>query len=276
MYRNRLLFGLLIALFCVSTFMANADIEKGLHLYLPLNEGTGTPNDLGPNGFDTELSKKGPSWVDAKNKNAPLQKVLEFNGKSENFVMIDMAGQGKDIDSHAEKNGGLSICAWVKVIKTGVDAHGQTRQPIVMKGAGGAWEFSLYVYDNLAPGMSVWNCDGSGVSEPSGGNLGNDWHYQCGTFDAKKGVMVYLDAEKNPVSQAGVNANIPCDGNRPVFIAHREDGQWLNAVIAEVRMWDRVIEVDEMKEAMETVGGLAVRPADKLPATWGKIKDRRF
>jgi hypothetical protein len=189
--------------------------------------------------------------------------------------MIDMQGQGKDIDSHVDDKKGLSICAWVKVIKTGTDAHGQTRQPIVMKGAGGAWEFSLYVYDDFAPGMSVWNCGGSGVSEPSGGNLGNDWHFQCGTFTAKEGVKVYVDADKNPVTEAGVNANIPCDGNRPVFIAHREDGQWLNAVVGEVWMWDRLIEVGDMEAAMKTVGGLAVNPADRLPTTWGKIKNRK-
>ena len=55
-------------------------------------------------------------------------------------------------------------------------------------------------------------------------------------------------------------ANGPCEtGTRPVFIAHREDGQWLNAVIAEVFIWDRVIDIDEMNLAMNTIGGLAVR-----------------
>ena len=79
-----------------------------------------------------------------------FDKSLQFNGK-ENYVKIDAAGQGKDFDAHFDKNKGMTICAWVKVIKTGTDTHGQSRQPIVMKGAGGAWEFALYVYDNLAP-----------------------------------------------------------------------------------------------------------------------------
>jgi hypothetical protein len=37
-----------------------------------------------------------------------------------------------------------------------------------MKGNGTAgWEYTLYVYDDFKLGFSVWNCGGSGVSEPS-------------------------------------------------------------------------------------------------------------
>jgi hypothetical protein len=259
-----------VTVWCVFSYAAHADIEKGLYLYLPLNEGSGdTLHDLSPNKFKAEMSDSKPKWTPAKG--AVVQTALEFNGK-DNFVKIDMTAQGKDFDAHADKNKGMTICAWVKVIKTAVDAHGQNRQPIVMKGNSGKWEFALYVYDNLAPGMSVWDCGGSGVSEPSGGNLGADWRYQCGTFTTKDGVKVYLDADKAPVAQAGVGGNAPCDGDRPVFLAHREDGQWLNASIAEVRMWERVISVDEMAEAMKTIGGLAVSPKGKLTTTWNVLK----
>lgn len=247
-----------------------ANIEEGLELYLPLNEGKGKEvRDLSPNRFEVEMSDNPPQWV--RTDHPKIQYALEFNGKDQ-YLKIDMFGQGKDIDSHVDKEAGLSICAWVKVIKTGTDAHNQSRQPIVMKGNSGKWEFALYVYDNFAPGMSVWNCGGSGVSEPSGGNLGVEWHYQCGTFNAEEGVKVYLDADPTPVAQAPVNANIPCDGDRPVFIAHREDGQWLNAIIAEVRLWSRVISIDEMEMAMNAIGGLAVEPREKLATTWGRLK----
>ena len=182
-----------------------------------------------------------------------------------------MEGQGKDINSHYDPAKGLSICAWVKVIKTATDKHGQTRQPIVMKGAGGAWEFALYVYDDLKAGMSVWTCGGSNDSEPRDGKLGTDWRYQCGTYNRTEGVKVYLDGKKDIIAQAG-SKNTPCeDGNRPIFIAHREDGQWLNAVIAQVRMWERIISVNEMAMAMKTTS-MAVRHLDKLSMTWAEIK----
>ena len=267
---------LIITVFSVSTLLVNAaDIEDGLWMYLPLNEGSGnTVKDHGPNSFDTELSKSAPKWVDAKHDD--LRKAMEFDGKA-TYVKIDMAGQKKDIDSHFDAKKGMTICAWVNPIKTGTDAHGQTRQPIVMKGAGGQWEFALYVYDNFGAGMSVWTCPGSGVSEPSTAGTApqGKWTHQCGTFKLKEGVRVYVNGKKDPVAQAGDNGNGPCEeGNRPVFIAHREDGQWLNAVIAEVYMWDRVIDIEEMSLAMKTIGGLAVQPGGKLTTTWGNMKRR--
>ena len=179
MRRKTGIYLLIVALYALSLVANAANIEKGLFLYLPIDEGAGDKvKDYGPNNFKTEMSKKRPKWV--RGNRPKFDKALEFDGK-DNYVKIDAKGQGKDFDAHFDKNKGMTICAWVKVIKTGTDAHGQTRQPIVMKGAGGAWEFALYVYDGLAPGMSVWTCPGSGVSEPSGGNLGNDWRYQCGS-----------------------------------------------------------------------------------------------
>lgn len=274
--RQIIFFASLIAVFSAATFLASAaDIEDGLWMYLPMNEGAGnTVADHGPHNFDTELSKTAPKWVDAKHND--LRNVMEFDGDS-TFVMIDMAGQGKDIDSHFDDKKGITICAWVKVLKVGTDGHGQTRQPIVMKGAGGQWEFSLYIYDDFGAGMSVWTCPGSGVSEPHGAGTapGGEWIHQCGTFLLDEGVRVYVDGEEDPVAQAPDNGNGPCEaGDRPVFIAHREDGQWLNAVIAEVYMWDRVIDIDEMNLAMKTIGGLAVQPGGKLTTTWGNIKRR--
>ncbi|MDE0682361.1 MAG: hypothetical protein OXI63_05545 [Candidatus Poribacteria bacterium] len=266
----------LITVFSVSILLVNAaDIEDGLWMYLPLNEGAGNKvSDHGPHSFDTELSKTAPKWVDAKHDD--IRKAMEFDGKS-TYVMIDMAGQKKDIDSHFNDKKGMTICAWVKPLKVGTDAHGQTRQPIVMKGNANQWEFALYIYDNFGAGMSVWTCPGSGVSEPSTAGTApqGKWIHQCGTFKLKEGVKVYVDGAKNPVAEAGDNGNGPCEeGNRPVFIAHREDGQWLNAVIAEVYMWDRVIDIDEMNLAMKTIGGLAVQPGGKLTTTWGNVKRR--
>ena len=271
MYRNNIVCLAIFAFLTISVSSRAADIEKDLFLYLPMDEGAGNSvKDYGPNNFKTEMSDKKPKWVGGKK--ATFDKSLQFDGKS-TFVKIDAAGQGKDFDAHTDKGKGMTICAWVKVGKTGTDGHGQNRQPIVMKGAGGAWEFALLVYDGLEPGMSVWDCPGNGVSEPSGGSLGNEWRYQCGTYSTKEGVKVYLDGKKNVVTQ-GANAGDPCgNGKRPIFIAHREDGQWLNADIAQVRMWERIITVEEMAMAMNT-NTLAVRRFNKLPIAWGEVKSR--
>ena len=266
-----------IAVFSVPTVLVNAaDIEDGLWMYLPLNEGAGEEViDHGPNNFETELSETPPKSVAAEHND--IATAMEFDGKS-TYVMIDMAGQGKDIDSHFDEGKGMTICAWVKVLDVATDTHGQTRQPVVMKGGANQWEFALYVYDNFGAGMSVWTCPGSGVSEPSTADAApqDKWIHQCGTFKLKEGVRVYVDGNEDPVAQADDNGNGPCEeGDRPVFIAHREDGQFLNAVIAEVYIWERVIDIDEMNLAMNTIGGLTpVQPGGKLTTTWGNIKRR--
>ena len=108
--RRVILFTVLIALFSAPTLLVNAaDIEDGLWMYLPLNEGAGQDvADHGPNGFDTELSKTAPKWVDAKHDD--IAKAMEFDGKAA-YVKIDMAGQKKDIDSHFNDKQGMTICA---------------------------------------------------------------------------------------------------------------------------------------------------------------------
>ncbi len=274
--RQSFVFILLITVLFYVPFSTNAaNIEDGLWLYLPLNEGKGEKvKDHGPHNFETEFSADAPKWVEAKHET--LDKALEFDGKG-NYVKIDMEAQGNDIDSHFDAKKGLTICAWVKVLATAVDGHGQTRQPIVMKGFHGVWEFALYIYDDFGTGLSVWKCDGSGVAETSkpGAAPVGTWIHQCGTFKIKDGSRVYINGDKNPVAHREDNG-VPCEtGNRPVFIGHREDGQWLNAIIAEVYIWDRVIDIDEMNIAMKSAGGLGVvHPGDKLTTMWGNIKRR--
>ena len=121
--------------------------------------------------------------------------------------------------------------------------------------------------------MSVWPCLGSGFSEPNGGKIGAGWHFQCGTFNVTEGVIVYLDAAKTPVVKAGPKAGAtPCEtGKRTVFIGPREDGQFLNAAIAQVMIWDRIISLDEMAKAMAGIS-TAVEAEEKLATAWSRIK----
>lgn len=72
----------------------------------------------------------------------------------------------------------------------------------------------------------------------------------------------------------GTSLTLPNAAHTPRLYRNTGDGQWLNAVIAEVYMWDRVIENDEMNLAMKTIGGLAVQPGGKLTTTWGNVKKR--
>jgi hypothetical protein len=217
----------------------------GLLLYLPFDEcgGDTTAATEGPDG----TLVNSPQWVDGNTAGC----ALEFDGTS-NFVEVPVDPLDDPFSPQSPVNQGqITICAWVNVLAVATDAHGQGRQPIVMKGNSNEWEYALYVYDDFGAGMSIWDCAGNGVSEPHApGTLPQEeWHHVCGTFDVTDGVTVYVDAVQ--VTQQPPGANQPCDGTRSVFIAHREDGQFLRAVIDDIGIWDRVLDEGEILAVME-------------------------
>ena len=106
-------------LFAGSFAQAQTD---GLILYMPLDEGSGdiATNAVGDDGTLVES----PLWIAGN-----IGSALEFDGTT-NYVEIPI-----DLSPQAPGNGGaMTICAWVKVLEVNTDTHGQTRQPIVMKG----------------------------------------------------------------------------------------------------------------------------------------------
>jgi hypothetical protein len=235
--------------------------DSSVILYLPFEEGSGNvAKDLSKTKAEGKLVGN-PKWVAGK-----FGKALEFDGKT-NYVEIPV-----DLSPQAEKEA-LSICAWVKVLKTATDAHGQNRQPIVMKGGPNEWEYALYVYDDFKAGFSLWQCGGSGHSEPNGGTIpANEWHAVCATYSAKGETVGYVDG-KRVFADKGRNAT-PCNGKRLVRIASREDGQFLNAVVDDVFMWEREVTEKEVQTIMNAphIEGVAVEPQGKLTTSWGTIK----
>ncbi|MCD6505631.1 LamG domain-containing protein [Candidatus Poribacteria bacterium] len=258
-----------LTMFCLAGSLLSAGVaklsdDKALILYLPFDEGNGDKTyDLSKSGLVGKLVKN-PKWVDGK-----FGKALEFDGKS-NYVQID-----EDFSPQAEEEEGeLSICAWVKVLNVATDAHSQTRQPIVMKGFSGEWEYALYVYDDLGAGFSLWQCGGSGHSEPHGGALTKDeWHFVAGTYKLKGDTKVYIDGKV--VITDSSRRGKACNGTRPIMIAHREDGQFLNAVIDEVSMWSRELSEDEINQLMKGPLMVAVNPSGLLTTCWGRLKSER-
>lgn len=168
---------------------------------------------------------------------------LLFNGTS-NYVQIP---HNSLFSSHA--SGEITVEAWVKVLAVNTDGHGQPRQPIVVKGNSGQWEWALYVYDNLSVGFSTWQCSGGGHSERHGGTIAlNEWHHIAGSFIDGVSNNVYLDGM---LVASGTSFNgTACTGTRPVRIGSREDGQYLNAEIDEVRIWNKALTQTEIRENM--------------------------
>ena len=69
---------LTVLAFCVVTFEATAQVTKGLHFYLPFNEGKGdVAKDVGPNGFEAELHDSAKFVAKGK-----VGGAIEFSGRT--------------------------------------------------------------------------------------------------------------------------------------------------------------------------------------------------
>lgn len=113
---------------------------------------------------------------------------------------------------------------------------------------------------NAEPGGSTW----ISVQE----NLSPDeWYHIAGTFDGSE-IKCYLNGVvKGTGRMAGITG-----GNGSLLIG--EDG-WVNVfvgVVDEVRIYNRALSEDEIQHNYITMSQLAVKPANELAITWGRIK----
>ena len=87
--------------FCVATLDATAQVTKGLHFYLPFNEGKGDiAKDVGPKGFEAELHDSAEFVAKGK-----VGGAIEFSGGP--ALIIDPGGQSELYVEH------LTVAVWI-------------------------------------------------------------------------------------------------------------------------------------------------------------------
>ena len=98
--------------FCVLTFDATAQVTKGLHFYMPFNEGKGkVAKDVGPKGFEAELHDS------AKFVKGKVGSAIEFSEGP--ALIIDPGGQSELYVEH------LTVAVWIhpfEISKVGLAA----------------------------------------------------------------------------------------------------------------------------------------------------------
>ncbi len=253
---------LILAIVC-GTYAA-ADLLEGLVLYMPLDEGTGkNAEDFSENGFKGELNG-GAKWVDGK-----FGKALEFSASSDFVAVAD------DETFHIEDE--ITQAAWVNLDRL-PSAHA-----IVFgtRTGGGGRNIGFGYGMNPSNGLKVWtNGAGGGFKDINDNATELDtgkWYYlsYTHTSDNNGKVTIYVDGEvtheedsNNPVAPAGATSQI-------------QIGTWAGeawpGIVDEVRLWNRALSDDEMKQSMDMGADefLAVNPKDKLATTWGQIKRLR-
>lgn len=203
--------------------------------YWKLDEGTGTVvNDSSGSGNKGSLFN-GPTWITGRSGRA-----LSLDGYND-YVQVPDSNALSPLASTGE----ITVSAWVNLSRR-PSTSGQGRAPFLAKGGSNNWEYALYAYADGKVGFSTWQLNGNPYGEPMGGSLPlNGWYHLVGT--AKKGqfVRTYL----NGVLVAGTTrlTGTPGNGISPLYFARRGDGQYLRAAMDEVRIYNRVLSLEEIQ-----------------------------
>jgi hypothetical protein len=227
------------------------EVDKSLVLYLPFEEGKGdVAQDASQYGHDGKLVNN-PKWVEGK-----IGQGLELTGN--NYVQVTIADplQLREV---------FTTEFWVKR---------DAAQPTTWNYMVAAGTLKWAVIYNTDQKVYIWSQSGGAWQQRlvTDKPLTTDWTHIAATYDIKQGVTLYFNAEK-----AGAGAKPPTvdviDGS--VMVGARHPGQeFFKGVIDEVALYNRIIELDEIKRDMEAIGGAAVFPKDKLTTTWGRIKTK--
>jgi Ca2+-binding RTX toxin-like protein len=202
-----------------------------------------------PSGFGEGQTLVSTQSVPQLGPNSPGS-ALDFNGVNQSVTV------NQDLSPQADL-GTMTLSAWVNVHAINTDANGQAREPIIAKGffptttGGPGWEYALYIQDNLQVGISIWQNSGSGHIEITGGSLSlNAWHHVAGTYDRNGSTNLYLDGVLVATAQASQYVGSEGNGTFPIMIGARQDGQFLDATIDDVRIWDQARSQQQIQAEM--------------------------
>ena len=238
-----------------------AELE-GLVVYFAFEEGAGKAvADLSGNGQDGKLEGD-TSWTDGK-----FGKAVNFGGK-DGIVSVEHSDAFEFTD-------GITIAAWIlPTLKAGPG----TWQLIAAKGPDLQEFFEVLLHPDGFIWMGWKMTGGRVVPAQSPRNVVKDkWQHVAVSFQSGEWWTVYLDGEVLIDYPKNGNELVPIDA--PLLLG-REDppalNRYYNGVIDEFALFSRGLSQDEIEEikgsSIQEI--LAVEPDEKLPTTWGLLKQR--
>lgn len=229
---------------------------KGLLLYFPFDEGAGDKaKDLSDNGFDGKLN--GPKWTDGK-----FGKALDFNGVSD-FVSIDPIKLNPDE---------LTIEMW---FKPGAEIKAGARQDLIYRRTGsgrphitfnraGDGMLGFYIY--LKKDASEHQV----TTKTAAWSAGTWYHVAATSLPGE--LKIYINGKLENTQATPKDAlDVQYDKNGMVIGSRYGTETFFKGAIDEVRLWSRVLNADEVKQAFDGTL-LAVEPVGKLAVKWGQMK----
>ena len=247
--------------------------DDSLILYLPFDEGEGdTAFDRTKLGNHGKL-EGGPQWVPGKHG-----KALEFDGDDD--VVIIETKDSKELQLH--ESAGTAEC-WFLMKGEGISTAPRliAKESITndscdcdpMRG-GFALKFRKHGKFNLQLSVEKGSRKNNDPNPDAG--VDNDvWYHAAGTWEEGEhrvylnGKLVFEEKGNEALPLKDVDNDLRIGGS---FAGLRN----FQGIIDEVRIWNRVLPVKEIKDNLKLGFGqiLSVSPAGRLATTWGQIKAR--
>ena len=231
--------------------------DESLVLALAFDEGQGNvAGDSSQYGFDGTIL--GPQWV-----NGRFGSAMGFDGVDDSVEIAD-APELRLLD-------GGTVMAWAYILGGG---HASWPRLVHKSNTTGGTGPGYEILFDRANGDAVRVCLG-GECQSYVPLDRQTWYHIAMTFDGAT-IRVYVDGEpagENP--QLGPTIDSP---DFSVIVGNSFNGErQFEGTIDEVRVWSRILQVDEIRSQMGMATNEAVTsvaPHSKLAATWAHIKSQ--
>ena len=210
-------------------------VTSGLVGYWKLDESTGTvAYDFSGNG-NNGTSTNGPTSVSGQ-----VGQALSFNGTN-NYVTI-----GNPSNLQFDTNTPFSVSFWVKAPSAATNVGFVTKTPTINGIGWYVWSFSGY--NSLR--FSFYN--GTTAYVVSTSQIINDgtWHFATVTFDGsqnRSGMKAYFDGDLSGTGTNGAMSFSVLNSNPVNIGARNNNGNFLNGIMDEVRIYNRALSAAEIK-----------------------------
>jgi len=265
---------IVILVFGLLSFNTSAQLTKGLHFYMPFEEGEGNiAKDVGPKGFEATLHDTAKFVEDGKYGGA-----IEFSAGSAKIA--EPGGKSELYTEH------LTVAVWLYPYEISAEAlgTGHVYGNIFFHKSGSSddnVEFGLgngqglYWYINAGQ-KDMGPFDGTDVDItiplPELGMQTDTWYHVVGTFDSDN-LRIYLDGELKGEKPVPANGPAMIWNDNPIEFGGRGTAEnSYKGLMDELVVYDRAITEDEVVRVMNARDFFAVDAGSKLTTTWGDLK----
>lgn len=236
-------------------------VSEGLVSYWSFDEETVVGDTLKDVWGENDGKLEGePKVVEGK-----VAEGMEFNGGNQAVNVGDPKDGSLDFGTRTD----FTLEAWAFPRDSGSSMR------IIDKKDGG--DVGYMFEHNIRDGFQPYANDGQG--NPSrvleGMTHFNQWVHVVGVFERKGDVALFVDGKLVRSVPSNAQGKEDIDTKSPFFIGRRAGGERWKGILDEIRVYNRALGEEEVKQNFEARGGLAhaVELGGKLAITWGRIKD---